>query len=66
MSEALTQWIQFSSNIAGISIIVYFLFEGIKNWGGSPELKILKEQLRETNSQMKAITELLGRKFNTP
>ena len=66
MQDALTQWIQLFGNIAGISIIIYWLFDGIRNWNGSPELKILHDQLVKTNEHLTKLTDILSRGIKLP
>jgi len=50
-NSLLVQFITASGNTAVIMIILYWLVDTIKNWKGTPELKLLKGQLEDTNAQ---------------
>lgn len=70
MQATLGQWIQFTGNAAGIIIIVFSIIDLVRNWGGSPELKLIRDQMRATSEQMKetnkhiqGIMEILARKI---
>ena len=59
MEVDINQWIQFSGNVAGGLIVVYWLVDTIRNWGGSPELKALNEEMRQTHEHLKSLIEKL-------
>ena len=60
MQAALSQWITFSGNVAGVIIIIYWILDTIRNWGGSPELKILKDELLTTNNHIERLVKILS------
>jgi hypothetical protein len=59
MQAALSEWITLSGNVAGVMIVIYWIVDTIRNWGGSPELKILKGELERTNTHIKRLIEAL-------
>jgi len=59
MQAALSEWITLSGNIAGVVIVLYWIVDTIRNWGGSPELKILKDELQRTNNHIERLIETL-------
>jgi len=52
LNDTLLQYIAASGNTAGALIILYWFVDTIKNWNGSPELKLLKGQLKDTNDNI--------------
>ena len=59
MQVDLSQTISLTGNIAGIVIVVYWLVDTVRNWGGTPELKILKAELAATNDHLQTLIEAL-------
>jgi hypothetical protein len=57
--SSLSELVTISGNIAGVVIVIYWIVDTIRNWRGSPELKILKDELRTTNEHIKTLLEKL-------
>ncbi len=55
------QWIQLSGNIAGGLALIYLIVDTIRNWGGSPELKVLRNDMQENHKHMKALIKVLSK-----
>lgn len=54
--------IELSGNIAGGLALVYLIIDTIRNWGGSPELKTLKEDMQENQRNIKSLIRTLSRR----
>ena len=55
MPKILGEWVSLSGNVVGALVIVYFIVDTIRNWGGSPELKVIKEELHSINSHIETL-----------
>lgn len=44
-----------TGNLAGIGIIVAAILSTFRNWSGSPELKMLRDEMRRTHGQLESL-----------
>lgn len=60
MQGSITEWTYLTGNITGGLIVMYWLVDSIRNWNGSPELRILKEQMQKMNEQISSLIKKLS------
>jgi hypothetical protein len=54
-------WSQLSGNIAGGLALIYLIVDTIRNWGGSPELKVLRNDMQQNHQHMEALIKALSK-----
>lgn len=59
MQGTLTEWITLTGNCVGGLVVLYWLVDTVRNWGGTPELKILKDELQRTNKHIERLIKSL-------
>ncbi len=61
MHITIDQVIDLSKNITAIAVIIYWFVDTIRNWGGTPELKLLKQEMKKTHEHFERLLEILSR-----
>lgn len=59
MQVIIEQVIDLSKNIVALAVIVYWFVDSIRNWGGNPELKLLREDMKKTHEHLRKLIEKL-------
>jgi len=45
-------WLEILQAIVPFIIVLYYVIDTIRNWGGSPELKVLRDDMRKTHEHL--------------
>lgn len=60
MNAAVGEWAKLAGNIGGALALVYLIIDSFRNWGGSPELKVLKEDMQQNHKNIQALIRKLS------
>lgn len=57
MQVDISQVIEFLKSGTALGVIIFWIIDSIRNWvgGGSPELKVLKEDMKRTHEDLRAL-----------
>ena len=52
MPENVADWAELLKNVLPFIVIIYYILNTIRNWGGTPELKLVENQMTQTNQHL--------------
>lgn len=52
MPENFSDWAELLKNILPFIVMIYYILSTFRNWGGTPELKVLKGDMQKTHEHL--------------
>lgn len=59
MPENVADWAELLKNVLPFIVIIYYILNTIRNWGGTPELKFVKEDMQKTHAHLENLIKKL-------
>lgn len=54
-----SEWAELLKNILPFLVMIYYVLNIVRNWGGTPELKLVREQMETTNKHLTTLIKKL-------
>ena len=57
MPENIANWAELLKNVLPYIVMIYYILNIIRNWGGTPELKLVEQDMRKTHEHLEKLIE---------
>jgi len=59
MPGNVADWAELLKNVLPFVVMIYYVLNVVRNWGGTPELKFVKEDMQKTHAHLENLIKKL-------